>query len=69
MSADPAAALRRLPSVDQLVRRLAGRPELAGVPRARVTALVRDALEAERRRVLETRSAPADADTLAARIV
>ncbi|MBI4630008.1 MAG: L-seryl-tRNA(Sec) selenium transferase, partial [Candidatus Rokubacteria bacterium] len=69
MSADPAAALRRLPSVDQLVRRVAERPELAGVPRARVTALVRDALEAERRRVLETRSAPADADTLAARIV
>ena len=69
MSADRAAALRGLPSVDQLVRRLADRAELRGVPRVRLTALVRETLEAERRRVLEERGAPAAADALAARVV
>jgi len=68
MSADRAAALRSLPSVDQLVRRLAGRPELAGVPRARLTAAVRETLDAERRRVLEERAAPEATDALAARV-
>ena len=69
MSADRAAALRGLPSVDQLVRGLADRAELRGVPRARLTALVRETLEAERRRVLEERGAPAAAEALAARVV
>ncbi|PYM28886.1 MAG: hypothetical protein DME15_21030, partial [Candidatus Rokuibacteriota bacterium] len=50
MSADRDAALRGLPSVDHLLRALAGRPELQGVPRARLTALVRETLDAERRR-------------------
>ena len=69
MSADRAAALRGLPSVDQLVRGLADRAELRGVPRARLTALVRETLEAERRRVLEERGAPVDLEVLAARVV
>ncbi len=69
MSGDRGAALRSLPSVDQLLRGLAGRPELRGMPRARLTALVRETLEAERRHVLETRGAPAAAETLAARVV
>ena len=69
MSADRATALRGLPSVDQLLRRLAERPELSAVPRARLTALVRQLLDAERKRVLDGRGAPADPDTLAARVV
>jgi L-seryl-tRNA(Ser) seleniumtransferase len=52
MAADEPVALRRLPSVDQLVRGLAGRPELAGITRARLTSTVRDAVETARRRVL-----------------
>ena len=67
MSADP-AALRSLPSVDQLVRRLAGDPALADLPRARLTAAVREALDAERALVRGQGSTPADADTLVARI-
>ena len=69
MSADDAATLRRLPSVDQLVRRLAAEPVLAGLSRARLTATVREALDAERRRVVEHGVPPADADTLAARVL
>jgi len=69
VSADRAAALRSLPSVDQLVRRVAADPALAGLSRARLTAAVREALEAERRRVREQGVPPADADTLAARVV
>ena len=69
MSADDAATLRRLPSVDQLVRRLAAEPVLAGLSRARLTATVRETLEAERRRVVEHGVPPADADTLAARVL
>src|SRR2546428_6364095 len=69
MSAERATALRGLPSVDQLLRRLAERPELSAVPRARLTALVRQLLDAERKRVLDGRGAPADPDTLAARVV
>jgi L-seryl-tRNA(Ser) seleniumtransferase len=61
-------ALRRLPSVDQLLRALAARPELADVPRARLTATVRELLDGERRRVLA--GAPvSDAEALAARVV
>jgi len=51
MARDEPLALRRLPSVDQLVRRLTDRRELAGIPRARLTAAVRDAVDGERRRV------------------
>ena len=69
MSADRAAALRSLPSVDQLVRRVAADPALAGLSRARLTAAVREALDAERRRVREQSATPADPDTLAARVV
>jgi len=69
VSADDAATLRRLPSVDQLVRRLAAEPGLAGLSRARLTATVRETLDAERRRVVEQGVPPADADTLAARVL
>ena len=53
MAADEPVALRRLPSVDQLVRSLADRPELVGISRARLTSAVRDAVDAARRRVLD----------------
>jgi L-seryl-tRNA(Ser) seleniumtransferase len=69
VSADDAATLRRLPSVDQLVRRLAGEPGLVGLSRARLTATVREVLEAERRRVVQEAAPPADAETLAARVL
>jgi L-seryl-tRNA(Ser) seleniumtransferase len=69
VSADRTAALRGLPSVDQLVRRLAAEPALAGLARARLTATVRETLEAERRRVAQQEQPPADAETLAARVV
>jgi L-seryl-tRNA(Ser) seleniumtransferase len=69
VSADHAAALRGLPSVDQLVRRLADRAELSGLARPRLTALVREALDQERTRVLREHTAPAAAETLAARVV
>jgi L-seryl-tRNA(Ser) seleniumtransferase len=69
VSADQGAALRSLPSVDQLVRRLAADPALTGIARARLTATVRDTLDAERRRVVQQGQTPADADTLAARVV
>jgi L-seryl-tRNA(Ser) seleniumtransferase len=52
MAPDESVALRRLPSVDQLVRRLAERPELAGISRARLTSTVREAVDGVRRRVL-----------------
>ena len=67
MSADP-AALRRLPSVDQLLRALADRPEVAGLPRPRLTELIRQALDAERRGVREGAAPPADVEMLAARV-
>ena len=68
MSADAGAGLRRLPSVDQLLRALGDRPELAAVPRARLTATVRDVLERERERVRGGATA-ADAAALATRVV
>src|SRR3989449_9441042 len=52
-----------------LLRRLADRPELSALPRGRLTALVRELLAAERRRVLDGRGAPAGADALAARAI
>ncbi len=67
MSADR-GALRNLPSVDELARLLAGDAALATVPRTRLTALAREALAAERRRVLAEAAAPADAVTLARRV-
>jgi L-seryl-tRNA(Ser) seleniumtransferase len=68
VSADP-GTLRRLPSVDQVVRALAERPEVAGVARPRLTALVREALDVERVGVRERDQAPADTATLVERIV
>jgi L-seryl-tRNA(Ser) seleniumtransferase len=69
VSAERTAALRRLPSVDQILRAVAARPELAEVPRARVTETVREVLDQERRRVLGGAAEPLDADALAARVV
>jgi len=69
VSADRAVALRSLPSVDQILRRLADRAELQGVTRPRLTALVREALDQERARVLQDHAAPVEAEALAARIV
>jgi L-seryl-tRNA(Ser) seleniumtransferase len=69
VSADRAAALRSLPSVDQLVRRLESEPALAAIPRARLTAIVRGALDAERRRVLADDASPGDLEALAARVL
>jgi L-seryl-tRNA(Ser) seleniumtransferase len=69
VSADRAAALRHLPSVDALVRRLAAHPEVREVPRPRLTALVREVLELERRRVAAGQGVPPDVEALTARIV
>ena len=69
MSADQAAALRSLPSVDQLLRHLADRAELKDLARPRLTALVREALDQERARVLQEHAAPVPAEALAARVV
>ena len=61
-------ALRGLPSVDALLAALAGRVELAAVPRGRLTEAVREVLGRERRRLLETPGATAaDAAALGAR--
>jgi L-seryl-tRNA(Ser) seleniumtransferase len=68
LPAERHAALRALPSVDELVRALAGGDELAGIPRPRLTAVVRDVVDAERRRVLGAGGAPAGADALARRV-
>ena len=70
MAPEDHVALRQLPSVDQLVRRLADRPELSGIPRARLTSTVRDAVDAERRRVLaEGDGGSAAAERVAAQVV
>ena len=68
MSGDPIAALRRLPSVDELVRRVADHAELDGLPRARLTALAREVLDEERRTV-RGGGVPAAVAALAQRIV
>jgi L-seryl-tRNA(Ser) seleniumtransferase len=68
VSADRAAALRALPSVDQLVRRVSEAPGLTGVSHARLTEGARLALDAERRRIREESGMPADLDTLAGRV-
>ena len=69
MSADRATALRSLPSVDQLLRRLAGQAEAQGLTRARLTSLIRETLDQERGRVLADKTAPATAELLAERVV
>ena len=69
MSADRVAALRHLPSVDQLLRVVAARADVAGIPRARLTATVRDVLDRERRRLLGGAGVAVDADALAAQVV
>ncbi|PYO01574.1 MAG: L-seryl-tRNA(Sec) selenium transferase [Candidatus Rokuibacteriota bacterium] len=69
MSGDRAARLRRLPAVDQVLREVVDRPETRGVPRPRLTALVREVLEAERRRVLSEETEPPNSDALAGRVL
>jgi L-seryl-tRNA(Ser) seleniumtransferase len=54
--------------VDHVVRQLAGDAALASIPVARLTAAVRDAVEAERRRVLGGEGPPASAEALAGRV-
>jgi L-seryl-tRNA(Ser) seleniumtransferase len=62
------ALLRGLPSVDALIGTLAGESALRGIPRARLTAAVREALGSERRRLLEAGGPAADAETLGRRV-
>jgi L-seryl-tRNA(Ser) seleniumtransferase len=66
---DVQGLLRALPSVDVLIGALAGESALAGVPRPRLAAAVREALNAERRRLLEAGGLAADAAALGGRIV
>jgi L-seryl-tRNA(Ser) seleniumtransferase len=68
-AADLQGLLRALPSVDVLIGALAGEPALAGVPRPRLAAAVREALGAERRRLLEVGGPAADAAALGGRVV
>ena len=68
-AADVQGLLRALPSVDVLIGALAGESALAGVPRPRLAAAVREALAAERRRLLEAGGPAADAAALGGRIV
>ena len=68
MSAERTAALRALPSVDQLLRALGERADVPRIPRVRLTATVRDVLDAERRRLLGG-GAPSDADALVTRVL
>ncbi|MEK7879952.1 MAG: L-seryl-tRNA(Sec) selenium transferase, partial [candidate division NC10 bacterium] len=70
-SADLQVILRALPSVDQLLRRIQGEPALAGFPRVRLVAAIREELAAERRRILAAgdERAGIDLERLAARVV
>ena len=61
--------LRGLPSVDQLLRSLQHRPAVAGIPRARLAAMVREVLDVERQRLLAGAAEPVDVETLAGRVV
>jgi L-seryl-tRNA(Ser) seleniumtransferase len=61
--------LRALPSVDQLVRNMERRPELAAIPRPRLTACVRELLEQERQRLLAGDGELAEPAALALRVV
>jgi L-seryl-tRNA(Ser) seleniumtransferase len=67
-AADVQGLLRVLPSVDVLIGVLARESALAGVPRPRLAAAAREALAAERRRLLEAGGPAADAGALAGRI-
>jgi len=67
--ADLQRLLRALPSVDALIGALAGEAALAGVPRPRLAAAVREALAVERRRLLEAGGPAADAAALGRRVV
>jgi L-seryl-tRNA(Ser) seleniumtransferase len=69
VSADRGTELRGLPSVDAVVRRLAALPELEPVPRPRLTALVREVLDAQRRRVAAGDGPPEDLEDLTKRIL
>jgi L-seryl-tRNA(Ser) seleniumtransferase len=62
------ALLRALPSVDAVLGGLSGKPALAGVPRPRLTAAVREALAEERRRLLQAGGPAADALVLGRRV-
>jgi L-seryl-tRNA(Ser) seleniumtransferase len=65
------AALRALPSVDAVLVTLAAEPAIAGWPRRRLADAVRDAVDAERRRVLAAEDGavtPASAAELAGRV-
>lgn len=66
--ANDSGALRQLPSVEQLVRRLEAEAGAAGLSRPRLTATVRDVLGQARRQVREA-GIPVDVDELAARAV
>src|SRR5688572_33177290 len=68
MKADRAAALRRLPSVDEVTRRVADDAALAALPRARLTAAAREVLAAARARVAEGDDEPPSVDVLASRV-
>ncbi len=61
------SVLRRLPSVDQVLRVLDGRPELADMPRVRLTTTVRAVLDEERRRLAGGAGSPASLDAVATR--
>ena len=67
-AADVQGLLRALPSVDVLIGVLARESALAGVPRPRLAAAAREALAAERRRLLEAGGPAADAAALGGRI-
>ena len=69
MSADRTAALRHLPSVDQVLRVVSARPGLAEIPRARLTETVREVLDRERRRLLGGAGEANDAEALATRVI
>ena len=68
MRTDAAAALRSLPSVDQLVRRLVGRAEIQALSRVRLTATVREVLGRERERVRAEGGPPGDVEALAGQV-
>jgi L-seryl-tRNA(Ser) seleniumtransferase len=68
MRAETAAALRGLPSVDQLVRGLAEQDELRALSRARLTAAVREQLAQERERLRVQGGSPAGREVLVGRV-
>ncbi len=68
MRAERAAALRRLPSVDEVLRRVADDAALAALPRARLTAAAREVLAAARARVAEGDDEPPGVDVLVSRV-